>query len=102
MGLNDMPRTITKVLSTPSGRARLTLRVDSLLFTVEGRGARGLSFSHPTDLVVRKSGFVSDRTLMVHADKAAIDIPRELVKLLRDPKKRVTIEISALTPAGRP
>lgn len=75
----------------------MVLRVGSLRFTVEGRGTRGLTFSHPTDLVVRKSGFVSDRTLMVHADGAAIDIPRELVRSLQDPGTRLTIEVSTLT-----
>ena len=54
-----------------------------------------MDLSHATDFVTRRSRFVSDRTLMIHADKAARDLPREMVLLLKDPKTRVTIELSA-------
>ena len=100
-GLADLPRDIRKTLSTAGGMARITLLVGSHRFTVEGAGAMGLSHSHPTDIVVRKSGFVSDRTLMVKADKAAVDISRDMVQLLRDPVQRITIEISTLTGSGQ-
>ncbi len=100
-GLADLPGEMKKVLSTPEGVARMTLVAGSHRFTVEGRGAMGLSHSHPTDIVVRKSGFVSERTLMVKADKAAADIPRGMVQLLRDPARRITVEISTLTGSGQ-
>ncbi len=95
-GLADLPREIRRTLSTADGMVRVTLVVGSDRFTVEGRGATGLSLTHPTDIVVRKSNFVSDRTLMVKADKAAADIPREMVQLLRNPAQKVTVEISTL------
>lgn len=90
---------LKQVLSSPSGRGRLVLRVGSFEFTVEGTGDPRLTFSHETDLVVRKSGFISDRTLMIHANKSSADIPRDMVRLLQDPNSRVTVEISA-TDAG--
>lgn len=71
------------------------MRVRSESFTVEGRGSRGLTFTDPHEIVVRKSGFVSGRTLMVYSNKAAADIPRRMVKLLQDPAETVRIEISA-------
>jgi hypothetical protein len=95
-GLADLPREIRKTLSTSVGMARMTLIVGSHRFAIEGRGAIGLPLSHPTDIVVRKSSFMSDRTLMVKADKAAADIPRNMVQLLRDPAQRITVEISTL------
>ncbi len=101
-GLCDLPPALKRVLSTPDGMARLTVRVGMVSFSLEGRGAQGLTFSDPAEIVVRKSGFVSDRTLMVLANRGAGDIPREMVKLLQDPKNRVTIEISVLTNAGLP
>ena len=52
-------------------------------------------------MVVRKSAFISDRTLMIHADKSSIDIPRDMVRMLQDPKNIVTVEISAID-AGLP
>ena len=93
--LSDLPLQIRRALSEESGQGELTLQVRNTSFTVEGRGAKGLTFSHPREIVVRKSGYVSDRTLMVRADRAAVDIPREMVKLLQDPNQQVRISISA-------
>ena len=101
-GLTDLPAEIREMLSTAGGKAIMTLLVGSHRFTIEGQGAIGLSLSHSTDMVVRKSGFASDRTLMVNADKAAADIPRNMVQLLRDPAQKITIEISTLTRLGQP
>ena len=94
-GLQDLPSNIKKVLSSEKGRGKLTIMVRDRTFTVEGRGSSGLTFTNPQEIVVRKSGFVSDRTLMVYANKAASDIPRRMVKLLQDPTQTIMIEVSA-------
>jgi uncharacterized protein len=95
VGLRDLPEPIKNALSSGACKTRLTLTIDTYKFVVEGRGAPGLTLSHPTDIVVRKSGFISDRTLMVHADRAAADIPRSFVELLQDPSRKVSVELSA-------
>jgi hypothetical protein len=92
-GLRSLPKPIRNALSSGASRARLTLTIGVHQFVVEGRGAQGLTLSHPTDIVVRKSGFISDRTLMVHADRAAVDIPRSFVELLQDPSCKVLVEL---------
>ena len=97
VGLRDLPEPVRNALSSEACRATLTLRLGVHQFSIEGRGARGLTLSHPTDIVVRKSGFESDRTLMVHADRAAADLPRSLVELLRDPRRKVLVELSVET-----
>ena len=97
--VRNLQEDLKRVLSSSSGRGRLALRVGPFEFTVEGRGDPRLTFLHDTDLVVRKSAFISDRTLMIHADKSSMDIPRDMVRLLQDANSRVTVEISA-TDAG--
>jgi uncharacterized protein len=94
-GLRDFPDDIKRLLSLDSGRGQLEMRVNDQTVIIEGRGAAGLTFQNPIEVVVRKSGFVSERTLMVHADKAALDIPRLMVKRLMDPGQRVFFELSA-------
>ncbi len=94
--LRDLPQQMRDALSKESARARLTLKLRAYEFEIEGRGAPGLSFSHPTDMVVRTSSFVSNRTLMVRASGAAINIPRPFVKLLQDPDQKLLVEISLL------
>ncbi|OLB45780.1 hypothetical protein AUH73_07770 [archaeon 13_1_40CM_4_53_4] len=98
VGPTDLPDALRTILSTPGARARLVLGLGRFQFIVEGEGDPRLTLNHPTDLVVRRSGFISDRTLMIHADKAASDLPREMVRLLRDPRNRVSIEISTKAP----
>jgi hypothetical protein len=93
-GLRDLPEPMRNALSSEACRVRLTLKLDVHRFTIEGHGARGLTLSHPTDIVVRKSGFVSDRTLMVHANRAAADLPRSLVELLQDPGRKILVELA--------
>lgn len=97
VGLRDLPKPMRNALSSQACRARLTLKIDSYRFVIEGHGAHGLTFSHPTDIVVRKSGFVSDRTLMVQADRAAADLPRPLVELLQDPNRRLSVDLAVET-----
>lgn len=96
-GLRDLPEPMKNALSTEACRACLTLKLDHHRFVIEGHGAHGLTFSHPTDIVIRKSGFVSDRTLMVHANRAAADLPRSLVELLRDPSRTLLLELAVET-----
>src|SRR5260370_11605796 len=97
--VRNLPEDLKRVLSSSRGRGRLALRVGPFEFTVEGRGDPRLTFLHDTDLVVRKSAFISDRTLMIHAHKSSIDSPQEMLRLIQDANNSVTVEISA-THAG--
>lgn len=93
VGLKDLPVAVKRALADETSRARLLIEIESHRFSVEGLGDPGLTFSHPTDFVIRKSGFVSDRTLMVHANRSAADIPRSFVRLLQDPAQRVMVRL---------
>jgi hypothetical protein len=62
-------------------------------FIVKAKGDPRLELSHPHDMVVRRSDFVSDRTLAVGADFAARDLPRTLIGKLKDPRTVGVLEI---------
>jgi hypothetical protein len=51
---------------------------------VRGRGSSRMTLAHPTDLVWRKSSFVCPRTVAVHCDHAAMTLPREIVRAIRE------------------
>ncbi|MDV3277654.1 MAG: DUF371 domain-containing protein [Nitrososphaerales archaeon] len=65
--------------------ARVVLRfvVAGESFVVNAEGDSRLTFTHPHDMVIRKSDFISDRTLAVRASAAAKDMPRRMVEALR-------------------
>jgi uncharacterized protein len=97
-GLPEFPEDLKEILTQSGATGHLILSTGHFTFKVEGSGDPGLTFSHATDIVVRKSKFISDRTLLINADKSAVDLPRGMVRLLQDPRRSVTIEISATTP----
>ena len=59
-------------------------------------GSPRLTPSHGRDIVVRKSDFVCERTLAVKADKAARDINREIVELLKSPDTELRLVIKRI------
>ena len=84
-GCGGLPEDIKNALRRDGARVRITLSVDGHTFEVEGRGDRRLELSHPGDIVVRKSSYVCPRTMAIGCNAASDDIPREMVRSLRDP-----------------
>jgi hypothetical protein len=76
-----------------SSRIQIRLVVGADFFTVSASGDPRLTLAHPHDLVVRKSHFISDRTVAVGANAAAKDIPRRMVARLRRPDTVGYLEI---------
>jgi len=77
----------------------ITIEAGGEVETVNALGSPQLMFTHPTDLVVRKSDYVCGRTLAIKADKAARDLSRRLVEKLRNPNQKVKIIITAKAPS---
>jgi hypothetical protein len=69
------------------------IEVEGLIEQITGTGSPQLTLSHPTDLVGRKSTFISDRTLLINSDKAAIDLDRNLVEKLKNPDTEIKITL---------
>jgi len=94
-GANDLSLRFKKIARSESARIEITVEVDGEVEVTNAFGSHHLSFTHPTDLVVRKSDYMCGRTLAIRADKAAKDFSRAFVEKLQDPKQRVKITITA-------
>ncbi len=74
-------------------RMRMVIRVPFgkkvLEDTIEARPNTLFNDAH--ELVVRKTDFRSGRTLGMHANKAAFDVNRMVIEVLRDPEQRIDI-----------
>ena len=67
----------------------ITFEVPSVGFVVRAFGSSRLSLEDAHEIVLRKSDFISPRTLAIRADAAAKDIPRGMiVERLRSPDCR--------------
>ena len=92
-GLRDLDPRVKEAMRSRDARIRLILQADGLTFQVSGRGDPRLTFSHPTDMVTRRSSYVCYRTLMIGADKAANDLEPSLVRMLQRREQVVNITL---------
>jgi hypothetical protein len=81
-------------LRKPNAKLTMLIEADGIAERIQARGAQQLILSHPREAVLRRSNYVSDRTLAVHANKAANDLSRELVEKLRNPEQKVKITLT--------
>ena len=92
-GVKDLCLEFRRLARNDSARITVVLDAHGRKEISIGRGTRQLSFTHPSDIVVRKSGFVCGRTLMTHSNKSASDFSRSFVNGLRDPNERIEITL---------
>jgi hypothetical protein len=91
---SDLPTEFKEAARKEGAQITVTIQADELKETVKAKGSPQLRFTHPTDLVVRKSGYVCGRTLAIGANKAAIDFSRELVEKLKDPNQTTKVTLT--------
>ena len=92
--LADLSPEFKAGLRKPNAKLTILIEAGGISAQVQASGTRQLSLAHPMDAVVRKSSYVCSRTLAVRADKAAIDLPRELVQKLKNPEQKVKITLN--------
>ena len=81
-------------LRKPQAKLTIIIEASGIIEQVSADGSPQLILTHPTDMVIRKSDYVCNRTLAVRADKAAQDLSRNLVEKLKNPKQKVKITLS--------
>lgn len=94
-GATDLSDEFKQVVQSSTSRITLFLKVGKYVEVIRGFGSQKLLLTNPTDLVIRKSDYTCDRTLMIKSDKGAIDLPRELMYLLRKPSCKIEIRLVA-------
>jgi len=90
----DLPFEFKEAARKEGAQITVTIEAGELREVVKAKGSPQLQFMHPTDLVVRKSGYVCGRTLAIRADKAASDFSRELVEKMKDSSQEITVTLA--------
>lgn len=93
--VSDLNPVLKKIIKMPQSKITLILESEGIKDEIHGSGDPRLTLSNPLSMVIRKSGYISDRTLMIYSDKAAIDIRRDLINVLRDVKSLLKVTIIA-------
>jgi hypothetical protein len=94
IGAIDLPLKFKQAARKEGARITITIEASELKEVVQAKGSTKLTFTHPTDLVVRKSSYVCSRTLAIKANKAASDFSRKLVEKMRDPNQEITVTLA--------
>jgi hypothetical protein len=92
--LTDLSAEFKENLRKPHAKLIILIEAGGIIEQVNAHGSPQLILSHPTDMVIRKSDYVCNRTLAVHADKAAQDLPKALVEKLKNPEQKVKITLT--------
>ena len=82
---NTLNNRIKEEIQKDNNKITIELIVDDMKFKIKAMGSAKLSLKHKKDIVLRKSDFTCTRTVGIHAENAAIDIPREMISKLRNP-----------------
>ncbi|NJD98219.1 DUF371 domain-containing protein [Thermococcus sp. LS1] len=94
-GINDLSEEFKRALKEGK-RLLIRIKVADLTDEVLAEGSPRLILEHPYSMVVRKSDYIDGRTLAIKANKAAKDIDRRIVELLKNPKTVAEIELIIL------
>jgi len=96
-GAADLHAKFKETAQNQNAQITITIEADEEKEVIKAWGSPKLTFTHPTDLIVRKSDYICGRTLAVRADKAAKDLSRHLVEKLHNPKQKVKVTFTAET-----
>lgn len=89
----DLSSEFKEKLKKPNAKLTIVIEAGGLRQTVNASGSPKLILTSQTDMVIRKSDYVSDRTLAIHADKSSIELPRELVEKLKNPAQKIKVTL---------
>jgi uncharacterized protein len=83
-----------EALRAPNAKLTIIIEAGDLKEQINAAGSPDLILTHSTDIVVRKSIYVCNRTLALCADKASNDLSREFKEKLKNPEQKVKITLT--------
>lgn len=92
-GAIDLPSEFNEASRKVGAKITITIEAGTFKEIINAKGNPDLQFTHPTDLVLRKSNYLCSRTLAIEADKAAINFSRKFIEKLKNPKQRIKITL---------
>ena len=91
----DLSEKFKEIARKPNAKIIVIIEAAGEREIIRAFGDPNLTFTHPTDMVIRKSNYICGRTIAVKADKAACDFSRNLIKKLKNPRQKIKITLIA-------
>jgi uncharacterized protein len=89
----DLSPQFKEQLRKPNAKVIVTIVAGNFKEKIIAFGSPKLCLCHPTDIVIRKSDYICNRTLAINADKSANDLQRGLIERLQDPIQKVKVTL---------
>ena len=90
----DLSQEFKEELKKPNAKLTVTIEAGGLVQRINTSGSPKLVLTSRLDMVIRKSDYISDRTLAIRADKSSLDLPREFIQKLRSPHQQIKITLA--------
>ncbi|MEK6808908.1 MAG: DUF371 domain-containing protein [Nanoarchaeota archaeon] len=88
------PKKLMEFVKNALVYVEIELKVNNI--TERIRGIVNKNFSDERAIVIRKSNFISGRTLIFSAEKSAFEISRHLVELAKSPNQKIYVCLRAI------
>ena len=82
-GLSDINPELKDIIRRDNSLVIVMFITDDYFDYVIGMGSSKLTLSNSNKLIIRRSGYIDDATLMIRANKAAVDLDRRLIDRLK-------------------
>jgi len=93
-GAKDLSVEFKEAMKRQDVHITITIEANEIREVVKARGSPQLLFTHPTDMVVRKSNYICGRTIAIKANKTARDISRKLIEKIQNPNQKIKITLT--------
>lgn len=93
-GLKDLSESFKIYCRDDNSRILVEISSSGIVERIHGKGNCLLTLSHPEEIVIRKSAYINDRTIMVGADVAAVDLSRKLINAIRSSSATINIRLT--------
>jgi len=94
-GARDLSTQFKRLARLPDTQIIVEISSEGSHERIIGRGHPDLTFSHKNDLVGRIGSYTCGRTLMIHADKAALHLGQDFVKKIRARDVEIIVKLIA-------
>ena len=90
----DLSAQFKQELQKPNAKVTITIEAGDLKEEIRALGSPKLCLCHQTDIVIRKSDYICNRTLAICSNKSSIDLSRAFVEKLQNPKQKIKITLT--------
>ncbi len=90
----DLSIQFKQELRKPNAKVTIIIEAGDLKEEIRALGSPMLCLCHPTDIVIRKSDYICNRTLAICSNKSSNDLPRTFVEKLQDPKQKIKVTLT--------